>query len=240
MLSQKFVSPVKIMPSLLKIFSFSDMYGGATKQCWQLHLLHSTNLIKIYHQKTAWAISGLWQTWNMACQPQIRLEMLVSEKVITATRIKCMYNFTFRQLWFLAESRRWRNLCLHPDPDICVLQVRHTARPQQGPEVAHILGEALSKCKPHGSRGAPKSSTESLVLCSRDQKDWGALFFWTWRKIAKCHNRNNKCISFLPPENLLQEVLPPFLVLRGKMWNKNKTTQNDSTKQYTGSVLIFG
>lgn len=99
------------MPSLLKIFSFSDMYGGATKQCWQLHLLHSTNLIKIYHQKTARAISGLWQTWNIGCQPQIRLEMLVSEKVITATRIKCMYNFTFRQLWFLAESWHWRNLC---------------------------------------------------------------------------------------------------------------------------------
>lgn len=167
------------MPSLLKIFSFSDMYRGATKQCWQLHLLHSTNLIKIYHQKTARAISGLWQTWNMACQPQIRLEMLVSEKVITATRIKCMYNFTFRQLWFFGWVTTLEKslLCLRRCPDICVLQVRHTAWPRQGPEVAHILGEALSKCKPHGSRGAPKSSTESLALCSRDQKDCGALFF---------------------------------------------------------------
>lgn len=198
------------MPSLPKIFSFSDMYGGATKQCWQLHLSHSTNLIKIYHQKTTRAISGLWQTWNMACQPQIRLEMLVSEKVITATRIKCMYNFTSRQLWFLAEPWRWRNLCSAFGRFPCVPQVGHTAWPQQGPEVAPILGEALCKCKPHGSRGAPKSSTESLELCSRDQKDCGALFFQTWRKIAIRRNRNNKCIPSLLPENLLQEVLPPF------------------------------
>lgn len=166
----KSLSPVKIMPSLLKIFSFSDMYRGAIKWCWQLHLSHSTNLIKIYHQKTAWAISGPWQSWNMACKPQIRLEMLVSEKVITVTRIKCMYSFTFRQLWFLVELRHWRDRCSAfaniPTCCACVQQVGAKA----WPHVAYVLGEASCKCKPCGLLGALKSSSESLRLCSRNQK----------------------------------------------------------------------
>lgn len=42
--------------------------------------------------------ASLWQTWSI-CLPaqEIRSEMLVHEKVITVTRIECMYNITFRQ-----------------------------------------------------------------------------------------------------------------------------------------------
>lgn len=155
----------------------------------------------------------------MACQPQIRLEMLVSEKVITVTRIKCMYNFTFRQLWFLAEPRRRRNRCFSfaDTPTRCVQQVGPEVWVRQWLQGAHVLGEASCKCKPRGSLGAPKSSSLSPTLCSGDQKDCGALLFQTRGKLAKRRSRNNKRTPSLPPQSLLQEVLPSFLVLRGKI-----------------------